>query len=157
MKFVKSVGAVIFYKSPESQIEYLLLNHGDGREESIEYWNFPKGTMEKGEAEKETARREIAEETGIVNLRFILKFREPERYFCRGIKLENRGKLFFKTVIFYLAQTDTKNVKISDEHIGYEWLSYEKAFARVKRFKNSQKILSKADKFLHDCFSRTSF
>ncbi len=106
--------------------------------------------MEKGEAEEETARREIEEEAGLANLKFVPKFREPERYFCRGIKLENRGKLFFKTVIFYLAQAETKNVKISAEHVGYEWLSYEKALERIKRFKSSQKILKKADKFIYE-------
>lgn len=150
MKFTKSVGAVIFYKSPEGQSEYLLLNHGDGWEESIEYWNFPKGTMEKGETERETAQREIEEETGLTNLKFASRFREVERYFCRGIKLENRGKLFFKTVVFYLAESSTKNVKISAEHVGSEWSPYEEALERIKRFKSSQKILKKANKFIHD-------
>jgi len=154
MKFAKSVGAVIFFRSPENQIEYLLLNHGDTWEKSVEYWNFPKGTMKKGELEKETAQREIEEETGLVDLKFVPKFREPERYFCRGTKSENLGKLIFKTVIFYLAQIDTKNVKISAEHVGYEWLLYEKALERIKRFKSSQKILKKADKFIYDQISK---
>jgi len=113
--------------------------------------------MEKGESEIETAKREIAEETGLVNLRFVLKFREPERYFCRGTQPSNKWRLFFKTVVFYLAQAESKNVKISPEHVDYEWLPFSEARERVKRFKSSQKILSKADKFLHDYFSRTSF
>jgi len=150
MFFAKSVGAVIFYRLPGGQIEYLLLNHGEAQHKTgIEYWNFPKGTVEKGELEIETAKREIEEETGLINLNFDKKFKIAERYFCRGIKPENKGKLIFKTVIFYLAETKTKNIKISPEHIGYEWLFYEESFERIKKFKASQKILSKANKFIY--------
>jgi 8-oxo-dGTP pyrophosphatase MutT (NUDIX family) len=149
MFFVKSVGAVIFYRSPEEKIEYLLLNHGESQKNSdIEYWNFPKGTVEKGETEIETAKREITEETGIAELNFLPKFKVAERYFCRGTKLENKGKLILKTVIFYLAETKTKDIIISSEHIDYEWLSYKLALERIKKFKASQNILKKADKFL---------
>ncbi len=157
MFFAKSTGAVIFYRSPEGQIEYLLLNHGESQKKSdIEYWNFPKGTMEKGESGIETAKREVWEETGLFNLAFLPKFKVAERYFCRGTKPENLGRFIFKTVIFYLAQTENKEVKISDEHIDYEWLSFEQARERMKMFKDSQKVLIKADKFLHDYLAKKS-
>lgn len=149
MIFSKSVGAVIFCRNADNKIEYLLLNHRDDYERSIEYWNFPKGTVEKGELEIETAKREITEETGLADLEFLPKFRTTERYFCRGVKLENRGKLFFKTVIFFLAQTNDREVKISNEHVGWEWLDFIGANQRLN-FKQSRRILSKADKFLHD-------
>lgn len=157
MRFAKSAGAVVFYRSAEGSIEYLLLNHGASQKRSeTAYWNFPKGTMEKGELEIETAKREAREETGLANLIFLPKFKAAERYFCLGTKSDNFGRLIFKTVILYLAQAEDKKVKISDEHINYEWLLFDNALERMKFFKSSCKVLIKADKFLHDYFSKKS-
>ncbi len=155
MLFEKSAGAVIFYRSSEGQNEYLLLNHGESQKKSnIAYWNFPKGTMEKRESEIETTKREVQEETGLFELTFLPKFKAAERYFCRGTRPENLGKFILKTVVLYLAQTENKEVKISDEHINYEWLPFDQAIKRIEPFKSSQKVLIKADKFLHDYFSK---
>lgn len=157
MRFAKSAGAVVFYRSAEGRIEYLLLNHGASQKRSkAAYWNFPKGTMEKGESETETAKREIREETGLAGLIFLPKFKAVERYFCRGTKPDNSGKLILKTVILYLARAEDKEVKISSEHINYEWLPFEQALERVDLFKSSRKVLIRADKFLRDYFSKKS-
>ncbi|MBU2036813.1 NUDIX domain-containing protein [Patescibacteria group bacterium] len=157
MRFARSAGAVIFYRSSEGQIEYLLLNHGESQKKSdIAYWNFPKGGIEKGESEIEAAKREVREETGLFNLDFLPKFKKAERYFCRGTKPENLGKLIFKTAIFYLAEAENKEIKISSEHINYEWLPLEQALERMKIFKASRKVLIKADKFLHDYLAAKS-
>jgi len=156
MRFTKSAGAVIFYRSSAGQIEYLLLNHGESEKKSeIEYWNFPKGIMEKGESEIETAKREIAEETGLVSLFFLPKFKAAERYFYREKRALNKGELIFKIVNFFLAEAKDKNVKISSEHVGWKWLDFTEANQQIK-FKSSRKILIKADKFLHDYLAKKS-
>ena len=49
--------------------------------------------------------------------------------------------------MFFIAHTTIKEVKISDEHTGYEWLSYEEALKRLT-FKNSKDILIKARQHL---------
>ena len=129
-----SAGAVVFRKDKE--IKYLLLQYGAG------HWDFPKGNIEKGEQEKETVKREIQEETGIAEISFAEGFKERIRYFYR-----REGRLISKEVVFYLCETKEENVKISHEHIGYEWLNYEDALAKVT-FKNSKEILEKANEFL---------
>ena len=129
-----SAGAVVFRK--EQEIKYLLLHYGAG------HWDFPKGNIEKGEQEKETVKREIQEETGIAEISFAEGFKERIRYFYR-----REGRLISKEVVFYLCETKEENVKISHEHIGYEWLNYEDALAKVT-FKNSKEILKKANEFL---------
>lgn len=130
-----SAGAVVFSKDKE--IKYLLLHYGAG------HWDFPKGNIEKGEQEKETITREIKEETCIAEISFAEGFKEKIKYFYR-----REGKLISKEVVFYLCETKEEKVKISHEHIGYEWLNYEDALKRVT-FKNSREILKKANSFLN--------
>ena len=153
MIFSKSVGAIIFYRGADNRIEYLLLDHGNSWANSVAYWNFPKGTMEKGESEIETAKREITEETGLRDLFFLPKFKTAERYFYREKRTLNQGRLIFKTVIFFLAEANRKDVEISSEHVGWKWRGFTGASRQLK-FKSSRKILNKADKFLHGYFSR---
>ena len=57
--YEKSCGAVIFYKSRQNT-KILLVKNSNGR-----YWSFPKGHIEDGENEHQTAIREIKEETGL--------------------------------------------------------------------------------------------
>ena len=56
--FERSCGAIVF-KEMEGALYVLVIQHGAG------HWSFPKGHMEAGESEHETAIREVAEETGI--------------------------------------------------------------------------------------------
>ena len=59
MKTEKSCGAIVARKT-ESGREILLIRHVNGG-----HWAFPKGHVEKGETEEQTALREILEETGL--------------------------------------------------------------------------------------------
>lgn len=129
-----SAGAVIFKKNKE--IKYLLLNYEAG------HWDFPRGAIERGEEEKETVQREVKEETGICDLEFIPGFREKIFWFYK-----KEGKTIYKEAIFYLAKTKTEKVKLSFEHVGFRWLSYEEAMEQLT-FQNSKKILEKANQYL---------
>jgi bis(5'-nucleosidyl)-tetraphosphatase len=146
MRFEKSAGAIVFYRHPEGKIEYLLLLHGG------DYWNFPKGHIDKNESEIETARREIEEETGLKEIEIIPDFKDREIYFFRAPEkdyvVERRNKLTLKTAVFFLAESKTKDVKISFEHKAYEWLEFEKAVQRLTKYKKIKKMIEKADKFL---------
>lgn len=130
-----SAGAIIFRKE-KSEILYLLLWYPAG------HWDFPKGNIEKGETEIETVRREVYEETGIDDLEFIFGFREKISYYY----YRNKKKIY-KEVIYYLAKTSKKEVKLSYEHKAYEWLPYEEAYKRIT-YQNSKEVLKKAHKYL---------
>ena len=130
----KSCGAVVFLRN--SQVNYLLLHYGGG------HWDFVKGNVEPNEREKETVIRELREETGIVDARFIDGFKEKIEYFYR-----RQGITIHKEVIFFIIETHTKEVKLSYEHVGYIWLNYRNAMEKLT-FKNAQDVLQKVHELL---------
>lgn len=130
-----SAGVIIFYRS-DKKIEYLLLQH------DVDYWNFPKGHIKAGESVLAAARREVQEETGLTDLNFISGFKVQDKYIFQF----NQQKIF-KIVIFLLAQAKSKEVKISDEHLDFRWLTCERASEQLK-FKNLKTVLKQADGFI---------
>ena len=134
MKKERSAGAVVFRKDKEPI--YLLLHYEEG------HWDFPKGHVEEGETDQETVKRETEEETGIKDIEIILNFKEKMQYYYKL-----KGELMNKTVVFYLAKTATKQIKLSFEHIGSIWLPYKDAIGKLT-YKNAKEILEKANNFL---------
>ncbi len=120
----------------------MLLHYPSTAKAPKDFWELPKGHIEKGENEIETVKREVEEETGLKDIEFIKGFKEWIKYFFKF-----KGINILKFVTFYLAETKTQNIKISEEHIGYKWLPYEEAFKRLT-FKNAKEILQKANRYL---------
>jgi bis(5'-nucleosidyl)-tetraphosphatase len=130
----KSCGAVVYSKS--SEVSYLLLQYEAG------HWDFVKGNVEEGETEKDTTVRELSEETGITDAQFIDGFREKIAYFYK-----RQGSTVYKEVIFFLMEAKNTKVKLSFEHVGFDWLPYERAMEKLT-FKNAREVLQKTHKFL---------
>ena len=130
-----SAGIVLFRKE-ETQKKFLLLHYPSG------HWDFVKGKMEKGETIHETAIRETREETGITDITFVENFEEWIEY-----NFKYQGELVQKKVVFFLAETKTKNVKISHEHSGYTWMNYNTSMEKTT-FDNAKTVLTKAQRLL---------
>ncbi len=139
----KSAGAIVF-RMEKGRPLYLLLQYPSSGKAKEEYWDLPKGHMEKGEQEKDTVAREVREETGIEEIDFFDGFREQIRYWFQA-----KGQKISKTVAFYLAETKQKKVTISSEHLGFVWLPYTGALEKLT-YENAKQILQKA----HDLLSR---
>jgi len=137
----KSAGAIIF-RLEHNTPYYLLLHYPSSAKTKNEYWDLPKGHVESGETEEETARREVEEETGLQELKFFEGFREEIHYWFRS-----ENKTISKTVAFYLAQTTQEKITISPEHVGFQWLPYEKALDALT-YQNAKQIVQKAHDFL---------
>lgn len=142
MIYEKSAGAVILRKEGDKNFYLLLCNLGASGKKKRFHWNFPKGHIEKGESEIQALKREVQEESGIKDIKVVPGFRQAIRYFF--IRQEKR---ILKTAVFYLARSGTKDVTISDEHVGYKWLAYEPALKQIS-FKNARNILIKANQFV---------
>lgn len=139
----KSCGIVIFSEENNKR-KYLLLHYLEG------HWDFPKGHVEKNENEHETALRELFEETGIKNVTFIDDFRERVEY-----SFSYKEKRISKEVFYFLAKLEHVNsIVISDEHTGFEWLSYSQAIKRIT-YQNTKCVLEKAEVYLSKWFCCT--
>ena len=132
----KSAGCVLFYR--EKKPLFLLLKYGLG------HWGFVKGHIEENETPIEAMLRELEEETGIrkSDVKVFKGFEEKVTYF-----FSKEGEKVRKEVIFFLAESKTKEVRLSYEHKAYLWLPYEEALKKLT-FDNVKEVLKKANNFL---------
>ena len=100
MKREKSCGGVV-YKMENGVPHFVFIKHRKGG-----HWAFPKGHMEQGESERETARREIREETGVTG-KFIKGFRRSVSYIIRGT--------IHKEVVYFLYEISPDSVIVKQE------------------------------------------
>lgn len=128
MKQEKSCGAVIMNEWAKDY-KVLLIHQVQG------HWCFPKGHVEKKETEKETAEREIREETGL-KVKFIDGFRHTLSYSpAPGIN---------KDVVYFLAVEKGGHMKIQQEELqGMDWVTPEEAEERIT-FANDRELLEDA-------------
>ena len=123
MKYEKSCGAVIFDGD-----KILVIQQAEG------HWGFPKGHVEEGETEVQTAIREIKEET---NLDVIIneKFRYVETYSPKeDVK---------KDVVFFVAKKIGGEIIAQEEEVqNIIWLGYEEALEKLT-FESSKNVLEK--------------
>ena len=133
--YESSCGAVV-YRDIRGEVRYLLIKN-----KRSAHWGFPKGHIEEGETKKETAYREVLEETGI-HISIIDGFECVSRY-----KIRDRIE---KTVSIFVGTTkDTSTVIQASEIEDYIWLTFEKAMNLLK-FENDKNILKSAHEFLND-------
>lgn len=130
---------VILYSIREGKCYYLLLKRREG------WLDFPKGHIEKGENGVDAALRETGEESGVS-----LVPEDLVPYFHYGIKyyFTYNGEKIFKHLTMFLAEIQPETpVKVSSEHCGFTWLSYEQAMQELK-FKNQRDMLEYASKYI---------
>ncbi|MCI1268387.1 MAG: NUDIX domain-containing protein [Ruminococcus sp.] len=125
----KSCGAIVYRKS-HGNIEILLVKHINSG-----HWSFPKGHVEDGETEVETAKREIMEETS-VDVIIDPTFRETVTYSPR--------RDTNKVVVYFLAKA--KNVNFApqeDEIADIRWVDIVHA-SNILSYENDRTIVAKA-------------
>ncbi|MGH7700386.1 MAG: NUDIX hydrolase [Gemmatimonadales bacterium] len=90
-----SAGGVVFRRDARGDVRYLLIR------DSYRNWGFPKGHLEPGEPPADAARREVAEETGLEDLRLHGPIQVIDWYF------RFRGKTIHKYCHFFLFESAT--------------------------------------------------
>lgn len=133
--YEKSCGAIV-YRNIGGVTRYLLIKNRRSAN-----WSFPKGHIEDGESLKQTAKREVLEETGI-HLDIFPGFMSKSQY-----TIQNKIQ---KTVFIFVGTTKDEQTKIQHEEIeDYIWLPFDGAYKYLK-FENDKAILKEARDFLID-------
>lgn len=134
MRYVKSCGLVA-YKQIGNENYYLIIKSLNGDV------GFPKGHMEPGESELETAIRELKEETGI-DVNVIPGFRRQIEYELRRIPDT------VKQSVYFLGECISDNIVCQEAEVTEAgFVSYEDAL-KLLTFEETKNILEDAEKLL---------
>jgi 8-oxo-dGTP pyrophosphatase MutT (NUDIX family) len=126
-----AAGAVVV---EPKQRRYLLLH-----EPAEDRWCFPKGHVEPGETLLETARREVAEESGLEDLDIREELGEVAYRFYQP--LQNRN--VFKTSVYFLAFTTQTETTLESTFDEARW-SLARDAERLLKFETDRRMLAAA-------------
>ena len=129
MRHEKSCGAIV-YRKFHGNTEILLIRHINSG-----HWSFPKGHVEAGETEVETAVREIKEETAI-DVIIDPTFRETVSY---SPKRDTQ-----KVVVYFIGKARNYDCIPQEEEISeVRWVDISHA-SHLLTYENDKNIVSKA-------------
>lgn len=131
-----SAGGVVFRRAP-ADVRVLLIR------DPYENWGLPKGHLEADETPEQAALREVAEETGLVQLDLVERLPTIDWYF------RDRGRLIHKFCHFYLVESRTgEPVPQHDEGItACVWCGIDAALDRVS-YANAREVIRAAGRIL---------
>jgi len=136
-------GVVTVLKEKEWKFLILRLDTKD------DHWSFPKGHHEGEETAKETAIRELKEETAITEIEFLDFPLIHEEY-----EIIHHGVTKLKVNEYFVGLTKEINVTIQkDEVFEYMWATYEEAMGKFN-YKTRKEVLAQAKKYLDEYESR---
>lgn len=132
--YEKSCGAVVFTRV-DGQVKFALVQQLQG------FYGFPKGHIEAGESEQETALREIFEEIHIAPT-LIEGFRTVDEHL-----IPNKPGVI-KQVVYFLGEfADQEIVFQKEELLSAPLVSYEEAM-ELFEYESSRRILKEAYDFI---------
>ena len=131
MTFEKSCGALVIRHDAQTGTDYILMiRHRPGG-----YRSFPKGHVEAGETERQTAVREVREETA-AEITIIPDFRHAVCY--------TPAPSVEKEVVYFLGKTDARAIRPRKGEIAQvEWVPLDAA-ENYLTHENDKKVLRAA-------------
>jgi ADP-ribose pyrophosphatase YjhB (NUDIX family) len=127
-----TAGGIVFRRAKDSAaVEILLIQDSKGR------WTIPKGHIEEGEPVRDTAKREITEETGLAEMKVLDFLGKINFRYRRG------NSLVLMTTEIYLVQAlgDTDKIKPEKWMTSLGWLPANDALAKIEYEDISKLIL----------------
>ena len=137
MNYEYSCGAVVFTRM-NGEPHYVLVRAKDQPEGCH---GFPKGHMEAGETEEQTALREIYEEVGL-RVRLLEGFRAVTEYTLPAPP-DTR-----KRVVFFLAEYEGQETTVQESELAAITIAPWPQALELTEFADSKRILTEAHEFL---------
>ena len=134
MIYEKSCGAVVFTRM-NNEIQYLLIRNLTG------IYGFPKGHVEHGETEEQTALREVFEEVGLA-VKLVSGFRSEDEHPIP--QKENT----MKQIIYFLGEYSNQEFTYQKEELTDALLTDYETAMTLFQFDSSKRILTEANNFL---------
>jgi 8-oxo-dGTP pyrophosphatase MutT (NUDIX family) len=112
-------------------------------EQNANSWSLPKGGIEPGENELDTARREIFEETGIKDLTLIRELGSYERYSLDKDGVHENISAGLRPRTFFLFSTNQEVLEPQDREVtAARWVTIEEALKMLTHPKDREFLKS---------------
>jgi bis(5'-nucleosidyl)-tetraphosphatase len=138
-KKTETSSGIIPLKLNGNNWEIFLVQHFDGN-----HWGFPKGKVEADESLKDTALRELKEETNLDPVKFISDKPFIERYHFYRNHLEIEKKVYY-----YLVQVKGEIKLQEHEVLNGAWFSFKDAYSHIT-FDESKFIFTKVQDLMRE-------
>lgn len=117
-----TAGGIVFRKGKNGELEILLIADSKNR------WTIPKGHIEEGETPRQTAEREIQEETGLKRMNMLDWLGKINFRYRRANTL-----VLMTTEIFLVeAQGDTDKIVPQEWMTGIKWFPTKEALDKIE-------------------------
>jgi 8-oxo-dGTP diphosphatase len=103
--------------------KYLVLKRSD-KVSMTGVWEFPAGRLNDDEAAVDAAAREVREETGLG-----IESIDPLKFYEH---FDDETRQVYRAVFIFLVKPKSTEVKISEEHDAYEWLTPQEILQKEK-------------------------
>jgi 8-oxo-dGTP pyrophosphatase MutT (NUDIX family) len=130
-----TAGGIVFRRDKNGKVEILLAQDAKDR------WTIAKGHIEPGETPRQTAQREITEETGLKEMKVMNHLGKTQ------FRYRRQNSLVLMTMHIFLVKAlgDTNDLQKEEWMNGIEWFGFNEALDKVE-YEGIEKIMLLASK-----------